>query len=163
MNPVRSADSPSTAVAIPVRVRLRGLPPAASVGRQRIEAGLQRGKEIVQSRPPTGDTLELTGELRLKAADTVARRQAPVFLGPFTHGPPAGRFLYVAWTGEENGIRAMFRRLKLPLGGITWTLIDAALREPGGILAGTVAGRARDGGPACATVPLLDGGWRVER
>lgn len=117
----------------------------------------------MQSRPLTGDTLELTGELRLKAADAAARRHAPVFLGPFTHGPPAGRFLYVSWTGEENGIRGMFRRLKLPLGEIGWPLIDATQCEPGGILTATVAGRARDGGPACATVPLLDGGWRVER
>ena len=149
--------------AIPFRVRLRGLPPSTCGSRRRVEAGLQRGTEVIQSRPLTGDTLELTGELRLKAADAAARRGAPVFLGPFTHGPPAGRFLYVTWTGEENGVRGMFRRLKLPLAGITWAQIDAALGEPGGILTATVAGRARDGGPACATVPLLDGGWRLER
>ena len=148
---------------IPFRIRLRGLPASTFGTRERIEAGVQRGEEIVQSRPLSGDMLELTGELRLKAMDAAARRKAPVFLGPFTHGPPAGRFLYVTWTGEEHGVRCRFRRLKLPLGGITWALIDAALGEPGGTLAATVAGRARDGGPACATVPLLDGGWRVER
>jgi hypothetical protein len=148
---------------IPFRIRLRGLPPSTCGTRLRVEAGLQRGTEVVQSRPPAGDTLELTGELRLKAADAAARRGAPVFLGPFTQGPPAKRFVYVTWTGEENGVRGMFRRLKLPLAGITWAQIDAALGEPGGILTATVAGRARDGGPACATVPLLDGGWRLER
>lgn len=149
--------------AIPFRIRLRGLPPSTCGSRQRVEAGLQRGTEVIQSRPLTGDTLELTGELRLKAADAAARRRAPVFLGPFTQGPPAKRFVYVTWTGEENGMRGMFRRLKLPLAGITWAQIDAALGKPGGVLTATVAGRARDGGPACATVPLLDGGWRVER
>jgi len=149
--------------AIPFRVRLRGLPASTCGTLQRVEAALQRGEEIVQSQPLKGDTLELTGELRLKATDTAARRKAPVFLGPFTHGPPAGRFLYVCWTGEEHGVRVRFRRLKLPLGGISWALIDAALGEPAGTLVATVAGRARDGGPACATVPVLDGGWRVER
>jgi hypothetical protein len=143
---------------IPFRLRLRGLPASTCGTRERVEAGLQRGEEIVQSQPLTGDMLELSGELRLKATDAAARRKAPVFLGPFTHGPAAGRFVYVSWTGEEHGMRGMFRRLKLPLGGISWALIDAALGEPGGTLVATVAGRARDGGPACATVPLLDGG-----
>lgn len=49
---------------------------------------------------------------------------APVFLGPFAFGPPAGRFLYVSWsalrTDDPRGGRAMFRRAKVPLGGITW-------------------------------------------
>lgn len=41
----------------------------------------------------------------------------PVLLGSFAHGPPNGRFLYLAWA-EEKGILA--QRLKLPLGGIRW-------------------------------------------
>jgi len=48
---------------------------------------------------------------------------APVFVGPFAHGPANGRFLYLSWrnlTGEYA------QRLKLPLGGITWADIRAA-------------------------------------
>jgi hypothetical protein len=145
------------------RVRLRGLPPATCGEHSRIEAGLQRGTDIVQSRPPTGETLEFSGELRVKDVSAAARKGAPVFLGPDTHGPPAGRFLYIVWTGEAGGARAMFRRLKLPLGGITWTLLDTVARDRTAILVATVAGRDRRGGPACATVPLLDGGWKAER
>lgn len=55
----------------------------------------------------------------------------------------------------------MFRRMKLPLGGISGQPL-AELARIGGKLVVAVNGTARDGGPACATVPLLDGGWRVE-
>ncbi len=93
----------------------------------------------MQSQPPAGEALEFSGELRLKDTSTEARRSAPVFLGPDTHGPPTGRFLYVAWTGEAGGTRAMFRRLKVPLGGVTWAHIDALCQDRTAMLAATVA------------------------
>jgi len=48
---------------------------------------------------------------------------APVFLGPFAHGPASKRFLYLSWrnlTGEYA------QRLVLLLGSITWLDIRAA-------------------------------------
>lgn len=51
---------------------------------------------------------------------------APVLLGSFAHGPPDGRFLYLAWC-EEQGTFA--QRIKLPLGGITWDDIRNALDQ----------------------------------
>jgi hypothetical protein len=38
-----------------------------------------------------------------------------------------------------------------------------ALATPGAVIEARIAGTAKDGGPACATVGLLDGGWRVVR
>ena len=148
---------------VPFRIRLRGLPPARCGDYTQVEAGLQRGAEIVQSQPSVGDALEFVGELRVKDVTASARQRPPVFLGPDTQGPAADRFLYVAWTGETQGGRARFRRLKVPLSGVTWSQIDAVGRDPTATLVATVAGRDRHGGPACATVPLLDGGWQVER
>jgi len=145
------------------RIRLRDLPPASWDAYSRVEAGLQRGEEIVQRQSPAGNSLEFAGELRVKDTGGAARRRAPVFLGPDTHGPATGRFLYIAWTGEANGVHARFRRLKVPLDGITWALIDAVAADDTAVLVATVAGRDRRGGPASATVPLLDGGWQVER
>ena len=52
---------------------------------------------------------------------------APVFLGGFAHGPPKERFLYLSWR-NTNGAYA--QRLKLPLGGITWSDIDSAHIKP---------------------------------
>lgn len=143
------------------RVRIVGLPPADWGSQARIEAGVQRGEEIEQSQATAGQALEFNGELRLKA---LARQgiASPVFLGPYAHGPPTGRFLYVSWTGEVDGRRQMFRRMKIPLGTISWEQVDQVQRDPRARLVATVQGTDRRGGPACATVPLEGGGWQVE-
>lgn len=51
---------------------------------------------------------------------------APVLLGTFAHGPPAGRFLYLGW---RNASGAFAQRLKLPLGGIAWDDIHNAFDQ----------------------------------
>jgi hypothetical protein len=85
----------------------------------------------------------------------------PNFLGPFAQGPAGGRFVYV-----NSGIMAgdatvdWQRRAKIPLGGITWSLIRRAAKSKA-VIEVRIGGTARDGGPACATVPLLGGGWKV--
>ena len=81
------------------------------------------------------------------------------FLGPFAQGPVGGRFVYVN-SGTLGGQpdSGWTRRAKVPLGGIAWSLIQKAA---GSIIEVRIAGTARDGGPACATVPLLGGGWKI--
>jgi len=53
------------------------------------------------------------------------------------------------------------RAAKVPLSGITWPLIQEALATLGVVIEAHIAGTAKDGGPACAAVPLLNGEWRV--
>ena len=94
---------------------------------------------------------------------------SPNFLGEFVHGPPAKRFLYLSWKpkdwrpGQEERIQTptscWVRRMKIHLGGITRALIKEAT-QPNRLLQTSVAGTANDGGPNCASVPLI-GGWRV--
>ena len=84
------------------------------------------------------------------------------FTGPLAHGPPERRFLYV-----NSGLRAgqadscWDRRAKVPLDGITWELVERTRAAPGAVLEGRIQGTAPDGGPVCATVELLEAGWRV--
>ena len=81
------------------------------------------------------------------------------FLGKVAQGPPAGRFIYIcSGTLAGDPQSCWTRRAKVPLSGITEKLI-----KPGHRLEARIAGRAADGGPACATVPLLGGGWRAIR
>jgi hypothetical protein len=84
----------------------------------------------------------------------------PNFLGPFAQGPPASRFVYVN-SGTLAGQRdtCWSRRAKVPLTAITWSTIEHA-RAADAALETHIAGTGRDGGPACASVPLV-GGWRV--
>ncbi len=51
----------------------------------------------------------------------------PVFAGPLAHGPPKARFLYLSWRNTAGGYA---RRLKLPLGAITWDDVAAARAAP---------------------------------
>ena len=86
----------------------------------------------------------------------------PNFRGPLAHGPPAGRFVYVnSGTLAGQADSCWTRRAKVPLSGIGWELIEQALSAPTTTLEASILGTAKDGGPACATVPLLDGGWRA--
>ena len=52
------------------------------------------------------------------------------------------------------------RGAKIRLQHITWDLIQQMDTSPDAVLEARIAGKAKDGGPACASVPLLDDGWR---
>ena len=70
----------------------------------------------------------------------------PDFAGPFVQGPSGERFVYLdigTCAGQTN--TPWSRRLKIPLSGITWDLIEA-----GGVLLAAVPGTGTDGGPSCA-------------
>lgn len=72
----------------------------------------------------------------------------PNFLGRFTHGPPTSRHLYLSHGAPGLG-RPWVKRIKVPLGSITWSMIE---RARGRALAADVDGRR------AATVPV---DWRV--
>jgi hypothetical protein len=120
---------------------------------------LRRGKaELV---PPSEATDE---RLTFEATVRVGRRPdgAPNLLGPCALGPPTDRHLGIVsgtLAGQANS--CWTRGAKVCLSGITWPLIDQALARPGTVLAASIAGTATDGGPACASVPLLGDGWVV--
>lgn len=84
----------------------------------------------------------------------------PRFLGPCVQGPPTARFVYLC-VGQAAGQvgSAWLRRVKIPLGGLSSEMIESL--PAGARLEAHIGGRARDGGPACATVPILAPGWRV--
>lgn len=83
-------------------------------------------------------------------------------LGAVTQGPPASRFVYVNSGSRAGQTDSCWdRRAKVPLTGITRQLIDRVRQNPGARLEAQFMGTGPDGGPACATVRLLDGGWRL--
>jgi hypothetical protein len=111
-----------------------------------VRFAVQRGKaELLAA--TSASAKQQVFEFSVRARDD--RSDGPNFLGPYAQGPAGGRFVYVNSEG---------RRAKVPLGGITWSLIRKAA---GSIIEARIAGTARDGGPACATVPLLGGGWKL--
>ncbi len=84
----------------------------------------------------------------------------PNFGGPLSQGPPAARFVYLNIGKSAGQVNTQWdRRLKVPLGGISSSLIEKSLTEKK-YLEARLPGRAKDGGPSCATVQPIDG-WTV--
>jgi hypothetical protein len=84
----------------------------------------------------------------------------PKFHGDFVRSEGASRrFVYIA-IGEQAGQRPSpwSRRAKIDIHGLSADLLEKALA--GGILEAELPGKARDGGPACATL-LPIGAWQV--
>jgi hypothetical protein len=84
----------------------------------------------------------------------------PKFYGDFVRSEgPSRRFVYIA-IGEQAGQRPCVwsRRAKIDVHLLAAALLDAALA--GEVLEACLPGRAKDGGPACATLSPI-GDWRV--
>jgi hypothetical protein len=122
-----------------------------------VRFAVQRGKdELLEPRNANG---ELIFEFPIRVRDDGAEG-SPNFLGPFAQGPRDARFVYVnSGTMAGEPASPWTRRAKITLGGITWTMIGKA--KAGSVIEAKIAGTGRDGGPACATVPLLDRGWKL--
>lgn len=134
-----------------LRLRVHVLDPPEGV---RIQ--MQRGRaDLVPPARESGRALEFDFAVRIGERPN----GEPNFLGPFTQGPPDGRFVYVnSGTLAGQPESCWTRRAKIPLTGITWALIDAA-RRSGAVLETDMPGLGRDGGPTCATVKGIS--WRV--
>jgi hypothetical protein len=121
---------------------------------------MQRGRSDLEA-PRAESAAAISFDLTLRAADTRSDGK-PNFLGGFAQGPPDGRFLYVnSGTRAGQAGSCWDRRAKVPLGAIGWDMIDEVLATPGAVLEVRIAGTMLDGGPVCASVTLLEDGWRV--
>jgi hypothetical protein len=117
-----------------------------------VDFAIQQGRgaayETVQKQRSRGANLEF------EFAVAVREGPAPALAGPFVQGPPAGRFIYIdvgTYAGQSD--TTWSRRIKIPLKGITRNMMNS-----GAVLEARIPGRARDGGPASATVEP-EGGW----
>ncbi|MGH9341981.1 MAG: DUF5990 family protein [Acidobacteriota bacterium] len=121
---------------------------------------LQRGRsQLYQPTRSSGTSLSFDFTVRVCSTGT-----SLTLLGPFAQGTPASRFVYVnSGTYAGDAASCWSRRAKVPLTGITPQLIRRLEQAPGSLLEGCIAGTAKDGGPACASVSLLGQGWCVNR
>ena len=126
-------------------------------GRRDIRVELQTKTGHEPGEPAGQNALSFVTEITVKSAED--GRQD--FSGEAVHGKRGERFLYLSWSGEKSGRREMFRRAKIHLRDLTRTQTKQALR--GCVLVARVHAVAKDGGPACASVTLLDGGWKVKQ
>jgi hypothetical protein len=121
-----------------------------------VHVGVQRKAEVVDR--VRSDAPGATWEFE------VAVREVDGLLdvgGPWVHGRPGARFLYLSWGTVDGDQFAMFRRAKLLFGDIPGDLLRAAHEGPG-VLVGRLGLTDAEGGPLCARVrpPVIT--WSVE-
>lgn len=124
----------------------------------RLQSGKSPGELLPPERSPSS-TLTFAFELRLGEPLSDGRLR---FLGPLAQGTPEQRFVYVT-SGTLAGQLASCwtRRAKVHLSSITAAMVRQVLSGDDLVLQAEFAGTAKDGGPACASVPLLGGSWQV--
>jgi hypothetical protein len=145
-----------------VRIRIEGfdLPgrgsgaEASALRLGNVHVGVQRKAEVVDrfrsDAPAAGWSLEVTS------------REVDGLLdvgGPWVHGRPGARFLYLSWGAVEGERFAMFRRAKLLFGDIPTALLRAA-HEGSGVLVGRLGLTDACGQPKCARVRPPEIEWR---
>jgi hypothetical protein len=125
-----------------------------------VSYAMQRGKdELLLPERARDGALRFRFELRRGAPQADG---SPRFLGEYAQGPVQDRFVYVC-SGRRAGDAATLwdRRAKVKLASVPSAWVERALRAPRPLVRGRIAGVAKDGGPCCATVPLLDPGWEL--
>jgi hypothetical protein len=137
-----------------LRIVVEGPPAGVYYGLQKGGGSIYETVQLVTSK---------TDDLRFEFSVRVGEGKdgQPNFLGPFAQGPTHTRFVYLdigTCAGQTN--TPWSRRLKVPLSGITWELIEQASQSSISALEARVAGTGKDGGPSCATVKPFSG-WKA--
>ncbi len=127
-----------------------------------VDFGIQEGKgsdykTVHKQRSKVADlTFEFTVTVKDNRDDGL-----PNFLGSLAQGPMATRFIYIDIGKSAGQFDSCWeRRIKVPLAGITWDMIEKASTKQ--VLEARLPGTGKDGGPSCATVKPTEG-WKVCR
>ncbi len=127
-----------------------------------VDFGIQEGKgsDYKTIHKQRSKDANLTFEFTMMVKDN-RDDELPNFLGPLAQGPTTGRFVYIDVGKYAGQIDSCWeRRIKVPLGGITWDMIEKASTKL--VLEARLPGTGKDGGPSCATVKPTEG-WKVCR
>jgi len=133
-----------------MRVRIEGsdLPGRRDPGlRSRgVHVGVQRKAEVVERVPADAERAVWEFDVAVREVDGLLDVG-----GPWVHGRPGARFLYLSWDAATGDGFAMFRRAKLMFTDIPTATLRAAY-ERGETLIGRLGLTDDSGAPVCARV-----------
>ncbi|MCG5466306.1 DUF5990 family protein [Micromonospora sp. MED01] len=121
-----------------------------------VHVGVQRKAEVVDQVPADAASATWSFEVSSREIDG-----ALDVGGPWVHGRPGARFLYLSWGAVTQDGFAMFRRAKLMFTDVPTELLRAA-HEGDGTLVGRVGLTDAAGGPICARVRPPAVAWAVQ-
>jgi hypothetical protein len=135
-----------------VQIRIEGsdLPGLADV-----EVGVQRKAEVVDRVPARSASAVWEFEVTAREVDELLDVG-----GPWVHGRPGARFLYLSWGRVDGETFSMFRRAKLLFGDIPTAMLRAAYSGEG-VLVAQLGLTDDHGGPRCARVRPPDVVWSL--
>ena len=137
-------------VVVPITIEVVGLPAGANFR-------VQHKKGLLAPSACSANSISFEFTVRVQRKNSALN-----FLGDYVNGPVGDRFIYVnsgTLAGDKDS--GYQRRAKIKLGSITEKQIAEVTKTSTKRLAASISGIAKDGGPACATVPILDKGWIV--
>ncbi|MEW2145319.1 DUF5990 family protein [Micromonospora vinacea] len=121
-----------------------------------VHVGVQRKAEVVDQVP--ADAASATWSFEVSSREIDGTLDVG---GPWVHGRPGARFLYLSWGAVTQDGFAMFRRAKLMFTDVPTELLRAA-HEGSGTLVGRVGLTDAAGEPICARVRPPAIAWAVE-
>jgi hypothetical protein len=144
---------------VPVLIRIVGedLPGNRTAGALRfgdVHVGVQCKAEVVDRVPVDAESALWEFEVTSREVDGLLDVG-----GPYVHGRPGARFLYLSWGTVSADVFSMFRRAKLMFGDIPTGVLRAA-HEGDGVLEATLGLTDAAGEPRCARVRPPDITWR---
>jgi hypothetical protein len=146
-----------------VRIRIEGSDlPGRGAGDQagalrlgRVHVGVQRKVEVVERFPCDAEAVAWTFDVTSREVDGLLDVG-----GPWVHGRPGARFLYLSWGGVDGDTFAMFRRAKLLFGDIPTAMLRAA-HDDGAVLVARLGLTDPHGGPLSGRVRPPDITWTL--
>ena len=108
--------------------------------------GVQRKSDVVERVPVTAERARWEFEVVTREVDGLLDVG-----GPWVHGRPGARFLYLSWGAVDGDVFAMFGRSKLMFGDIPTAVLRDGYQH-GGLLVGELGLTDEHGGPRCARV-----------
>jgi hypothetical protein len=135
----------------------RGTVEAGPLRRHDVQVGVQRRAEVVDRYPADAESAAWEFEVDSREIDGLLDVG-----GPYVHGRPGARFLYLSWGAVDSGEFAMFRRIKLMFGDVPTGLLRAA-HDGDGVLVGRLGLTDSKGEPRAARVRPPDVVWDVRR
>jgi len=124
----------------------RGGPEADRLRLGNVQVGVQRKAEVVDRVPADAERAVWRIEVESREVDGLLDVG-----GPWVHGRPGARFLYLSWGTVAGSEFTMFRRAKLLFGDIPTALLRSAHEGAGGLV-GRLGLTDGQGEPLCARV-----------
>jgi hypothetical protein len=141
---------------VTIRLHCIDFPGRSFDGKADIKVGAQKGNEVVDDVFGDEKQADFVFDLRVERNPRTGK---PNFLGPYAHGTPDERFLYLSWGVRVGRLFQGFRRAKIHLRELDWATVERAIAANRPIEA-VVKLTDKKGGPVCASLKSGQIEWR---